>query len=87
MTAIEALLAVVRSFGTDTVAALVDLSGKLLPLTLFLPMIAMLLVFALGGRVAGRLAVAFLTLGLLLAVTLAAAVLTRGEPLIYDLGG
>lgn len=87
MTAIEALLAVVRSFGADPVAALVDLSGKLLPLTLFLPMIAMLLVFALGGRVAGRLAVAFLTLGLLLAVTLASAVLTRGEPLIYDLGG
>lgn len=87
MTAVEALLAVVRSFGSDPVAVLVDLGEKLLPLTLFLPMIAMLLAFALGGRTAGRLALGFLTLGLLLAVAIATAVLGRGEPLIFDLGG
>lgn len=86
MTVVEALLAVAQSLGVDPVAALMDLGGKLLPLTLFLPMIAMLLVFALGGRAAGRLVLAVLTLGLLLAVTIAATVLARGAPLVYDLG-
>jgi formate hydrogenlyase subunit 3/multisubunit Na+/H+ antiporter MnhD subunit len=66
--------------------SLTGLGDTLLPLALFLPMLALLLVFVLGGRAAGRLAIAFLTLGLVLALAVAALVLETGRPLVYDLG-
>jgi formate hydrogenlyase subunit 3/multisubunit Na+/H+ antiporter MnhD subunit len=61
--------------------------GGLLVLALMLPVTGMLLAFVLGGRPAEKLALAVLAAGAVLAVTIDAAVLRAGAPLVYHLGG
>jgi len=59
----------------------------LLVLALVLPTTAMLLAFAIGGRWAGRIALATLAAGAVLALLVDAAVLRAGAPLELHLGG
>ena len=70
-----------------SVAALSALGGTLLVLPVLLPLAGLLLALAFGGRHAARIARAAITLGVVVAVAIAAAVLEAGAPLRYDLGG
>lgn len=61
--------------------------GFLLPLALALPAIGVALAVVLGGRHAQRVAFATFALGLALAVTIARAVWSTGDALVYVVGG
>ncbi len=67
--------------------AAVAQGGNLLVLALVLPVVPLLLAFPLGGRLAGRIALGTLLLGIGVAVAIAAAVLHGGTALDYHLGG
>ncbi len=67
--------------------AVTTTGGALLVLALVLPVLALLLVFAAGGRHAERIVLATLPLGLAIAVAIALALRRTGEPLVYVLGG
>jgi formate hydrogenlyase subunit 3/multisubunit Na+/H+ antiporter MnhD subunit len=60
--------------------------GALLVLALVLPVASLLLAFAAGGRLAERVVLATLPLGLALAVAIGATVLRDDRPLVYLLG-
>ncbi|MBP6583744.1 MAG: NADH-quinone oxidoreductase subunit J, partial [Chromatiaceae bacterium] len=68
-------------------AQIAALGGGLLVLPLMLPVAALLLALALGGRLARGLVLTLLWLGLAVALAIAATVLQGGEPLAYTLGG
>lgn len=61
--------------------------SALLPLAVLLPAAATLVAFAMGGRWAGRIALATLGAGAALALAIAVAVLRARAPLEYHLGG
>ncbi|MFE8033450.1 complex I subunit 5 family protein [Thiohalocapsa marina] len=67
--------------------ALIGWSDALLVALLVLPVLAMLLGFALGGRAAERIALWTLPLGLAVALAIGALVLHQGMPLEYAMGG
>ena len=61
--------------------------GLMLVLILLLPLTAMLLGFALGGRASRRLALAIMPAGLAMALMLLAGVLHADAPIVYLMGG
>jgi formate hydrogenlyase subunit 3/multisubunit Na+/H+ antiporter MnhD subunit len=73
--------------GSGLLTTLGAWSDELLVLLLVLPVLAMLLGFALGGRWAERLALLMLPVGLALAGAVAALVFLEGAPIGVDIGG
>lgn len=61
--------------------------GGALVLALLLPLVGMLLAFALGGRRAEHLAIGVLAAGVGVALVILSGVLRSGAPLVYLLGG
>jgi formate hydrogenlyase subunit 3/multisubunit Na+/H+ antiporter MnhD subunit len=61
--------------------------GSLLVLALLLPVVGVLLSFAVGGRHSARIALGALLLGLVLMVAILAALLASGDALVYAMGG
>ena len=72
---------------TGLLRAIAGLGGTLLLAPMMLPLTGLLLAIALGGRHTGRIVLALLPLGLVVAAAIAVAVLDAGTPLHYDLGG
>lgn len=70
----------------EMIAWLSELGGTLLVLPVVLPLTALLLALALGGRHAGRIVLVLLPIGLVVAIAIAATVLDASGPLRYDLG-
>jgi multicomponent Na+:H+ antiporter subunit D len=61
--------------------------GFLLVLSIVLPAVGMLLVFAAGGRRGGWIALGIMPVGLAIAVAIIVAIRRTGAPLVYLLGG
>ncbi|MCG6985294.1 MAG: NADH-quinone oxidoreductase subunit J [Thiocapsa sp.] len=72
---------------TAWLAGLSAPGGVLLVVPLILPVVGLLLGLLLGGRRLGPFVFVLLSAGLAAAVVVAAAVVTGGEPMLYQLGG
>ena len=74
---------------TDSAPALeaASMDGCLLVLSIVVPVVAVLLAFAAGGRWVERIALATMPIGLAIAVAILVALRQSGAPLVYLLGG